>query len=247
MTTIPSGALGGAAVSAVALAGVVADLAAGLPLPADVALAVSGTCRRIARVAAPRAFSAADVAAIGVDLVAAIQAAARGAEAGDASAGLYAAASRTQACVPVSASPVLTRLYRFAAMLAASCEVACLGEAFLAEARTGFADRRAASAARVRIRNAYDGASDRVAVLLGQPALMLLDSVAREASAHLVQEATSLRPVVLVQAGGSVPAAALGWSLYGDPERAAELMARNAVGTPFHMPATIEAVALSAS
>ncbi|MCJ2108025.1 hypothetical protein MKK70_22145 [Methylobacterium sp. E-041] len=243
MSTIPSGALAGAAVSAGALAGVIADLSAGLPLAASVALGVSGTCTRIVRVSAPRVLSAADVAAIGVDLVGAVQAAARGAQAGDASAGLYAAAARTQACIPVSASPVLTRAYRFAGALAASVEAACLGEAFLAEARTGFADRRAATEARARISAAYDASADRIAATLGQDILTVLAAVARETSGHLVRLATTLQPVVRVDANRSFPSTALAWSLYGDPTRAPELLARNRCGTPLFMPATIEAVA----
>lgn len=243
MTTIPSGALAGAAVSAGALAGVVADLAVSLPLAAPIALAISGTCTRIVRISAPQVLSTADVAAIGVDLVGAVQSAARGADAGDASAGLYAAAVRARACVPLSASPVLTRSYRFAGALAAAIEVACLGEAFLAEARTGFADRRAATEARARISASYDASADRVAATLGEAVLAVLASVARDTSGHLVRLATTLQPVVRVDANRSFPSTALAWSLYGDPARAPDLVVRNRCGTPLFMPATIEAVA----
>ena len=243
MASPPSSAIAGAAVAAIALGDVVAGLARTLPIPVADAQAALGTCRRIGRIQAPRTTGPADVAALAATLVTTVQALARAGEPGDAAAGLYAAAAATRGCAPASASPALTRAYALARALCVGVEAACLGEAFLAEARTGFADRRAAAAARIRIRDAYVGASDRVAALLGQSALIVLDTAAREASAHLVQEAASLRPVILVQAGRSFPAAALAWSLYGDPERAGELMARNAVGTPFHMAASIEALA----
>lgn len=242
MAAPPSSANAGAAVAAVALSGVVADLARTLPVPTAAAQAARTACRRVARSLAPRVGSPADVAAIARSLVGQVQALARAAEAADAAAALYATAAATRACAPVSASPALTRDYALARILCLSVEAAALGEAFLAEARTGFADRQSASAARLRIRGAYDGVSDRLAAGLGQAAALILDTAARETSAYLVQEAASLQPVVRVEAGRSAPAAALAWSLYGDPERAAELVARNAVGTPFFMPATIEAV-----
>lgn len=243
MLTSPSGALAGAAASAVALAGVVSDLAAALPLNTETARTVQATCLRLQRVSAPRSFTPAAIGAIGADRVGAVQAVARGSEAGDASAALYAAAGRARCAVPTSASPVLTRAYRFAAALAASVEVACLGEAFLAEARTGFADRRAAVEARARISLACEESADRIAPLLGQEVAGVLATVARETTAYLAQNGASLRPIVQVDAGRSFPSTALAWSLYGDPARAVELVARNRVGAPLFMPASLEALA----
>ncbi|MCJ2143742.1 hypothetical protein [Methylobacterium sp. E-066] len=242
MASPPSSAIAGAAAAASRLADVVADLARALPIPTAEAQAASSACRRIGWISAPRVLGPVDVAAIAASLVGTVQAVARAGEAADAAAGLYAAAAATQGCAPSSASPALTRSYSLARALCVAVEMACLGEAFVAEARTGFADRQSASAARVRIRAAYDGAADRVAAALGQDVLAILDTAARETSAYLVQEAASLQPVIRVDAAASFPAASLAWSLYGDPERAGELMDRNAVGTPFHMPATIEAV-----
>lgn len=242
MASPPSSAIAGAAVAAMALADVVDGLARTLPVATATAQAARSTCRRIVRLSAPRVAVPGDVAAIAALLVSAVQSLARAGEPADAAAGLYAAATATRACAPTSASPVLTQAYGLARALCLSVEIACLGEAFLAEARTGFADRQSASAARVRIRAAYDGAADRIAAALGQAVLAVLDAAARETSAFLVVEAASLQPVIRVEAARSFPAAALGWSLYADPERAGELMERNRVGTPFHMPATFEAV-----
>ena len=241
MDSPPSSAVAGAAAAASALGDVVAGLARALPVPADAARSALSVARRAAQIQAPRIIVPADVAAIAAILVTTVQALARAGEPADASAGLYAAAAATRACAPGSASPALTLAYGLARALCIGVEAACLGEAFLAEARTGFADRQAASAARARIRDAYDGAADRIAAALGQRTLIVLDTAAREASTFLVQEASSLRPVIRVDAARSFPAASLAWSLYADPSRAAELLARNGCGTPFHMPASFEA------
>jgi hypothetical protein len=242
MISPPSSAIAGAAVAASALADVVAGLARALPVPAVTVQAASSACRRVGRIAAPRLLSPSDAAAVATSLVVTVQTLARAGGAADAAAGLYGAAAATRTCAPSSASPTLTRAYSLARSLCLAVEVACLGEAFLAEARTGFADRQSAGAARMRIRLAYEDAVDRIAAGLGQDALAILDTAARETSAFLVQEATTLQPVIRVETARSLPAASLAWSLYADPERAGELMERNGVGTPFFMPATIEAV-----
>lgn len=243
MASPPSSAVAGAAVAAIALSGVVTDLARTLPLPTDTARAGLSTARRIARVQAPRLFTPKDAAAIAAALVQTVQDLARDAPPADASAGLYAASAATRFCAPASASPVLTRAYGLARAICVGVEAACLGEAFLCEARTDFGDRQAASAARDRITAALDGALDRVAVALGQRAAVVLTTAAGECCAYLVERAGSLQPLVQVAAARSMPSTALAWSLYADPSRARELVARNAVGTPFHMPAAFEALA----
>lgn len=243
MASPPSSAIAGAAVSAVALADVVAGLARGLPLPAETAQSAISACRRVAVIAAPRLFALANAAAVASDLIATVQSVARDAAPADASAGLYAAAAATRGCAPISASPVLTRAYGLAVAMCVAVEAACLGEAFLCEARTDFGDRQAASAARDRITTALDGAVDRVAAALGQPAAFVLTTAAGQTCAHLVDLSGSLQPLIRAQAGRSFPSTALAWSLYADPARAPELVARNRVGTPFHMPATFEALA----
>ena len=157
MASPPSSAIAGAAVSAIALAGVIADLARGLPLPTDSAQAALATCRRVSTVVAPQLVTLEDAAAIAGRLIATVQGLARDASPGDASAGLYAAAGATRDCVPASASPVLARAYGLARAMCVGVEAACLGEAFLCEARTAFGDRQAASAARDRITAALGG------------------------------------------------------------------------------------------
>ena len=243
MASPPSSAVAGAAVSATALAGVVAGLIRSLPLPASRAQPALSACRRIAGITAPRIFTLADAASVAATLIATVQGVARDAAPDDASAGLYDAAAATRACAPASASPVLTQAYSLARALCVGVEAACLGEAFLCEARTEFGDRQAASAARDRITAALDGAVDRVAAALGQPAAFVLTTAAGQTCAHLVDISGSLQPLIRAQAGRSFPSTALAWTLYADPVRAPELVARNRVGTPFHMPASFEALA----
>lgn len=242
MASPPSSAIAGAAVAAQALAGLLTDLARTLPVPAATAQGARATARRVA-LQAGRFVSLAQVGAAAAALVTAAQALARDASPADASAGLYAAAAATQACAPTSASPALTQAYTLARALCAGLEAACLGEAFLAEARTSFGDRPAAAAARARITVALAGAVDRVAAALGQTAATALTTAAGHACAYLVTQSGSLQPLVQIGAPRSLPAMSWGWILYGDPSRAAELLARNAVGTPFFMPATFEALA----
>ncbi|WFS07785.1 hypothetical protein [Methylobacterium sp. 391_Methyba4] len=243
MASPPSSAIAAAAVSTMALADVTAGLVRGLPLPAGTAQSTLSASRRIGSVAAPRLFTVSDVAGVAAALVGIVQTIARDAPPSDASASLYAAAAATRGCAPISASPALTRAYSLARALCVGVEAACLGEAFLCEARTEFGDRQAASAARDRITAALDGAVDRVAASLGQPAAQVLTTAAGQTCAYLVDLTGSLQPLIRVEAARSFPSTALAWSLYADPDRASELVARNRVGTPFHMPATFEAVA----
>ncbi|MGX9981983.1 hypothetical protein [Methylobacterium fujisawaense] len=243
MASPPSSAVAGASVAATALADVLSGLSRTLPVPAESAQAGLSAARRIGLIWAPRLFTLRDAAQIGAALVSATQALARDAAPGDAAASLYAAARATRSCAPSSASPSLTRAYGLARALCVSLEAACLGEAFLAEARSDFGDRQAASAARDRITAALDAAVDRIAAALGQPAAFLLTSAAGQTCAHLVDLTGSLQPLVQVAAARSMPSTAAAWSLYAAPARAPELVARNRVGTPFHMPATFEAVA----
>lgn len=57
------------------------------------------------------------------------------------------------------------------------------------------------------------------------------------------RDAANLSPLVRVETGLSLPSALVAWKLYGDPRRAAELVARNKVATACFMPAVMTAVA----
>ena len=239
----PSSALAGAAAAVVTLTGILAGLAARMPVDAASARAASTAARRLGSIAAPRVRSTADVATIAVGLIGAVQGLARACAPADAAPALYAAATATRGCAPVSASPVLTRAYGLARAVCVGMEAACLGEAFLCEARTPFGDRQAASAARDRITAALDDAADRIAAALGQPAAFVLTTTAGQTCAYLADLTGSLKPIVRGEAGRSYPSTQLAWSLYADPARAIDLVARNRCGTPLFMPASFEALA----
>lgn len=239
---VPSGAIAGASAASLDLARIVGAFGLAVPMPATVAAGLATSIQRVIRVSAVRLFTRDDVAALGRELVTLLQVAARAAEPADAALALYAAAAQASAAFPRSASPSLTRDYALARSLAASIETACLGEAFLAEARTTFGNRQSATAARERIGAALDAARDRIAGALGEVVSVILASAAREASGHLVRLGADLQPVIRVATTTSVPSSALAWSLYADPARAEDLVARNRVGTPLFMPTSIEAL-----
>lgn len=243
MSSPPSSALAGAAAASLALASILGSLATTLPVAAQSAQTAASAARRFASVDAPRVRSSDDVAAIAAGLIESVQGIARACNPADAAAGLYVAAAATRGCAPTSASPVLMRAYKLARAVCVGMEAACLGEAFLCEARTAFGDRQAASAARDRITAAVDDAIDRIADTLGQPAAFVLSTAANQTCAYLVDLSGSLKPVVLAEAGRSYPSTRLAWSLYGDPERALDLVARNRIGTPLFCLATFEALA----
>ena len=241
MADIPSSALAGAAASAASLSRVVLDLLAALPTNPSTAQAVGRDVRRAALLA-PRIALPADVGTIGRILTRSVRDLARAAPPADASAALYETAARARDTYPRFASPVLTRAYRLAQALATGLEVSCLGEAFLAEARSSFADRPSGDRARARIAAAMDASGDRIAGLLGRAVYGALNKVALQTGSYLAQEVATLRPVVRVEALASRPSTALAYALYGDPARGAELVARNAVGTPLFCGPTLEAL-----
>lgn len=58
----------------------------------------------------------------------------------------------------------------------------------------------------------------------------------------LTKTINTLAPVIVVESARILPSLALAWTLYADPLRADELVARNAVRHPSFMPRTIEAL-----
>lgn len=243
MSAPPSSALAGAAVAGAALAARLATLAGALPLPAPTALSVTATCRRLAEIDAPRLAGAADVAALARALIRTAQGMARDAAPADAAAPLFAAAAEAGQTYPTSASVILTRSYRGARVLACSVEAALLGEAFLAEACAGHADRAAAAEARARIAAGFEGVVDRLAEALGQRAVGTLRAAMVAADGHLVTRASTLQPLMRLETARSFPSTRLAWALYRDPARAAEIVARNRVATPLFCPPVLEVVA----
>lgn len=236
-----------AAVTARALALVLEATTARLPLDPATVLGSRRTSYAVAALAAPAIRTVADVAAIGSTMVAAAAALRRAADPADAAPAFYDAAAGAALAVPTFASLARTRSAALGRLLAECLEAAWLGEAFVAEARSDFADQPAAIAARKRIALAMDGALDRLAAAgVGTGVLDLLGSVARTASDHIAVVTTDLKPVQRVTTATSMPSTALAWQLYDDPARAPELVARNRVATPLFMPTVFTALAKGA-
>jgi hypothetical protein len=213
-----------------------------LTLPADLATALRGQAGLIATILAPRVEIALTTARIG--RIVAEQAIVVGVASTprDAAPVFYDMAGFLVGGLPPLASPAKARSGGLARALLACGEAAFLGQAFLAEARSDFADRQSAVDARARISAAMEGSSDRIAAAIGGDIYGILAEASRQAIAFLVEEASELRPIVRVEAVRSWPSTALAWSLYGDPRRAEELVARNKTGTPLFMPPVIEAL-----
>jgi hypothetical protein len=266
MSSFAADAITLAAGAAGSLAGILDQLAAGLQLPDPPGAQLRSDAALITDVLVPSLETAAEVAAIGVivagDAILVGQAAVTNGQqatnspilyapgaptARDAAPAFYAAATATNTALPMIASPGRGRAAGLARALCAAAEASFLGQAFLAEAQSNFADRQSAQDASQRIQAAMDAASDRIAGAIGGSVFAILATAAAQANAHIAAAAADLRPVVVVTAPRSFPATALAYALYGDPARAAELVARNNCGTSLFMPPTFEALAPSKS
>ncbi|HYD05845.1 MAG TPA: hypothetical protein VEC60_08965, partial [Reyranella sp.] len=219
-------------------------LGARLRLPDAAATALASQANLIATVLTPRIETPGAAAAIGRILAEQAIAAGTAMQSIDggpreAATAFYDAASYLTTGLPPTISPAKQRAGVLARAVLACGEAAFLGQAFLAEARSDFTDRRSAVEARGRIAAALEEASDRIAAAAGADIHAILGRAARHATDFLIAEASELRPVVRVEAARSLPSSALAWALYGDPARAGELAERNRCGTPLFMPATI--------
>ncbi|WP_143061914.1 hypothetical protein [Faunimonas pinastri] len=233
--------------AAIVLADALETAAGKIPLSSAVASNLTASTDLVRNVLAPQLTTLTRAAEIGVALATAIGAIGDDAGAGDIAIPLYAAATSAAGAVALTASPGLTRHGSLARALAACVEAAFLGQAFLAEAQTQYADRQSAAEARQRIADAMEDASDRIADAAGIEIFGVLADVAQNCNAQLVTLATDLKPVVKVSAKLSLPAALVAWMLYSDPTEAEDLVTRNRCGTPLFMPATIEALSPSSS
>jgi len=146
------------------------------------------------------------------------------------------------AIVPVSASPAVNLALDLGRAIAACLEAALLAELAVAIASRSYPDRREALAASDRLVAASEASLERIAQYGGEDLWRAASDAVRHALDHLSRGALDLKPVVLVEAIQSMPATVLAWQLYGDPARAAELVARNGVATPLFMPTSFEAL-----
>ncbi len=234
-----------ASITARALASVLQTAAARLPLAAADGQAVRRTVYTVGALMAPGIRTLTDVAAIGLTLATAVDTLRTVvASPTDAAPVFYEAASASANAAPRFASPGRTRAAALGVMLAEAVEAAWLGEAFVAEAQSAFADQQSAIAARKRIGAAVDGALDRIAAAaVGREVIDILTTVARTSAEHIATVAADLKPVRLVQTARSAPSSALAYALHGDPTQAIDLVGRNKVATPLFMPTRLYALA----
>ncbi len=223
------------------------SLGTALPLSATAALALKRSVYLITAIQAPAITAVTDVATIGRTFVVAVAAVAADVSAADAAPAFATAAAASAVAAPTFASPARTIAGAFGRALAACVEAAFLGQSFVAESKIDFGDQGSAVAARARIVAAMEGAIDRIADGAGQDVVALLQQVALTTTDHIATMAADLRQVVQVGTTRSAPSTAVAWALYGDPTRAPELVARNAVACSIFMPTRFQALDPNAS
>lgn len=132
-----------------------------------------------------------------------------------------------------------------AAIVPAAIRVAALASVIEVTAARDFADRPSAVAARNRIVEAIAAEVERLDRLDPVPGDLIgsLTTLRDAAVAALEKRATTLAPVVTVRSTAIVPAIVWAWRLYGDPTRAGEIVARNRLDHPAFVPEVFEALA----
>lgn len=118
--------------------------------------------------------------------------------------------------------------------------VAFAGEAARLLAAADYSSRRAAAAARSRIAALATKVLPLYAAL-GADASTAFDDIYGKAARHVSSRILDLAPVTIVEVSAALPSNVLAYRLYGDPNRGAELVARNGVATPCFMPQRFEA------
>lgn len=109
-------------------------------------------------------------------------------------------------------------------------------------ARRDYPTRQDAIAARTRIAAKADGLYPLLSPA-GADAVAFVARLAGQVVMSLSAVAASRASLVRVETGLSLSSAFMAWELYGDPQRAGELVRRNRVATPMLMPAAFEALA----
>jgi len=82
-----------------------------------------------------------------------------------------------------------------------------------------------------------------VGIHLGAEAFDWLFDVVAMASTHLSDTAANRMPLVAIETDTSLPSPLLAHRLYGDPQRAGELVDRNKAATPMFLPVRLEGLA----
>lgn len=109
-------------------------------------------------------------------------------------------------------------------------------------ARRDYPTRQDAIAIRTRIAAKADSLYPLLSPA-GAEAVAFVARLAGQVVISLSAVAASRASLVRVETGLSLSSAFMAWELYGDPQRAGELVRRNRVATPMLMPASFEALA----
>lgn len=109
--------------------------------------------------------------------------------------------------------------------------------------RADYPSRPDAQAARTSLSVAADAVYDTAGALYGADIMAWLVRLVGVAIVEISAIAAARAPLVRVETGISLPSSLLAYDLYGDPDRGRELVVRNRIGTPFIMPAVLEALA----
>lgn len=112
-----------------------------------------------------------------------------------------------------------------------------------ASVRVDYPSRQDAQAARSSLSAAADAVYDVTGALYGADIMAWLVRLVGIAIVEISAIAAARAPLVRVETGISLPSSLLAFDLYGDPDRGRELVVRNRTGTPFIMPAVLEALA----
>lgn len=113
----------------------------------------------------------------------------------------------------------------------------------IAAASRDYPDRPAAVTARADLAGRAEPDIARATGAAGEALALALTDLRNSAVAAISRRIANLAPVVTVSAGRVLPSIWWAWRLYGDPERAVELVERNRIKHPSHMPRTFEALA----
>ena len=119
--------------------------------------------------------------------------------------------------------------------------LAMAGALAVATVRVGYAARRDARAAREAFAATVAPVLEAAGAFSAE-AWSWLASMTGEAALALSRTAADRAPLVRVETGVSLPSTVLAHRLYGDPNRASELVERNRAATPAMMPTILEAL-----
>lgn len=103
-----------------------------------------------------------------------------------------------------------------------------------------WASRDEALLARERIRTAVDAIAEPVGASLGEGVYTAMIRLRSEAIEILTERLTTLKPVVAIDTGVSLPSTRIAYELYGRAGPGREIVRRNAAATPALMPTRLE-------